>query len=236
MKKTLFASLVLAAGCWACSPSAKDYKISVDQVGERSETVYAVKDPAALLYSLVSGKTTGHRTTTGEGLFSVMNSTQASGEVAVPGKDYKGQSLLSFVKQADGKAIVTHTMSMDYMAGDQVKKMENKTSYEAEFTKGSFEDLIAGKDVVLQRATKGEEMVTAQVEDTLKIGMQVVVDSATAVAQAAGKTASFGTVKIDKLSIGTLTLRGNNKKMEVITTSSHLAMSVIATVKDSPRP
>ncbi len=222
MKKVLFASVMMVVGCGRIPPVAKDYKITQKEVIHEISYTFAVKDPMSSLFSQVGGKSDTDVTVTGEGIFADVNLKK---HFASAKNDHFS---LSLVKQPDGKVTVKITGA----PVDTKQELSYETSFEAEFTHGSFEDLKTGKEVALNLTAKGREMLTQQTISNVKNALFSTAQFLSTRLAKANKKADIGEVRVDKISMGDSEIRGTAKKLEFITKPSEIETSVNIRVKE----
>ena len=222
MKKILLAVIITAAGCGKVPPAAKDYTISQKEIIHEVSSVYAAKEPAKDLFSQVSGKSDTEVSVTGDGIFADVNLS----------KHFKNTTnyhfSLSLVMQPDGKATVTITPAEQ---AKENKDFSNAASFEAEFTRGSFEGFKAGKDITLNPTAKGRETLSRQVEGNVKTALASTARFFSARLDKEGKKYNIGEVRIYKLSLEDCKVTGNAKRLEFTNGRSEIEASVIISVR-----
>jgi len=204
---------------------AGSYKVGANVEVVTSNGVFHVKDAADNRYAQVSGLKHTETSLYGEGPFSAINKHEAADDTDVIGVDINGRSELS-LERVPGGVMVSVDMLIDDVVNGVPVNLANNYKAIAEFTRGSWEEYLAGNSVELQLTDEGQKMATEAVTANTKRMLRKIKDMFAAQLQSTG--AEFGDVALERLAVkGKTIIKGTSSRLEVVGAPTTIEMSFV---------
>ncbi len=193
-----------------------DYKITLDVEVTNSVAVYhgtgATSD--AVAFKQVSGSRDKASRIRGEGPFAQLNSDKRETDKSVVGVDIKGESLLSVKKDNRGLPYLAVALTINDVIDGIKFNMATAYTADAEFTRGSWQDLENGLPVELKLTELGEKMAAEGATAAMQAAMRAMRDALNEKLQPLGGSA--GQVRLDSFeSGGRTTYSGTKSRLEL---------------------